>query len=222
MPRQSPNIPSAAVLKQLFKQQKGGAPALPKRQLKHEIRNQMLQERPKIEPVYTKHFRLGHKEVYFPNKPVILMQPFSSNYNPYKATFMVPSAFNKFDLRDYLYNIYGLAVKKVTSNLKFNKYEYQTYKYMTVEMDEPFVYPDTPQDLSPWKIDSERERLLYGEEVRRNYGGSSPSNKTFTAYEGLGQPDFPTIKPFMPANDSKALKRRARLVESTFDMEGQD
>ena len=67
---------------------------------------------------------------------------------------------NKFDIRDYLYHAYGVRALRVRSavqaqplTLRDNKpgqwKRPQSIKWMTVEMDKPFVYPDPPEDLSP-------------------------------------------------------------------------
>lgn len=144
-------IPSVPVLRTLYKAQAKppSVHAPSKKQLDHEHRQQKLRDRPSLKPVYTEHFRLGHNEVHFPRHSITLLRPFTTDYNPYRARFRVPSNFNKFDLRDYLHNVYGLTVKKVYSNLTVNRHTLTMNKFMTVEMEEPFMYPKMPDSLEP-------------------------------------------------------------------------
>ncbi|KAK7203002.1 hypothetical protein BZA70DRAFT_284537 [Myxozyma melibiosi] len=216
MPRKAPPlpIPSVPVLRSLYKaQQKPPSVHAPsKKQLDHEYRQQKQRERPRLPPVYTKYFRLGHKEVHFPKVSITLLRPFSTEYNPYRARFRVPSNFNKFDLRDYLHNVYGLTVKKVYSSLTVNRFSLTMQKLMTVEMDQPFMYPEMP-DLSPWKVDANRETERFMDEARRRYGASSQENKVYKGFGGIAQQKFPTIKPYMPKKAVKALKNQAKVVD---------
>lgn len=104
------------------------------------------------------------------------------------ATFHVPLTFSKFDLRDYLFNLYNVEVKGVrswvrrpTAPTKNNAGRYKrpsAEKYMTVEMTKPFVWPEAPVDLSPWdeELYTMREKMLAEqEEVRElRYKGKIP------------------------------------------------
>lgn len=78
--------------------------------------------------------------------------------------FQVPLRFSKFDLRDYLWNLYGLEAHRIRSVIKIsppsaNKRAPST-KFMTIEMDKPFVWPAPPEDKEPWnhKLFTSRER----------------------------------------------------------------
>lgn len=78
---------------------------------------------------------------------------------------MVPLNLNKLDLRDYLYNAYGVKVLSVRSFVsqapvrqdkpdaerpKPRKwYRERARKYMVAEMERPFVWPEVPEDFSP-------------------------------------------------------------------------
>ena len=87
------------------------------------------------------------------------------------ASFLVPLNFNKFDLKDYLFNVYNVPVLAVRSFIKQQSvsmdkpyaenpkprrwYRGRGTKVMTVEIaDEysggpgPFVWPDPPEDLA--------------------------------------------------------------------------
>lgn len=84
---------------------------------------------------------------------------------PRYASFYVPLHFNKLDIRDYLQRLYGVKVlsvrsfveqQKVTRMRKDGKHGYgrlrrpQAKKKMTVEMKEPFVWPEPPKDMAPY------------------------------------------------------------------------
>ncbi|KAK9452086.1 mitochondrial 54S ribosomal protein uL23m [Limtongia smithiae] len=221
MPRRGPPlpIPSVPVLRTLYKQQakRPSVHAPAKRQLDHEYNLRKLAERPKLDPIYTKYFRLGHNEIHFPSASITLLRPFSSDYNPYRARFRVPSNFNKFDLRDYLHNIYGLTVKKVYSSLVEDRASRTMTKFMTVEMDEPFMYPKYPESLYPWRVDQIRETVNFLAETARRYGASTIDNKVMKAFEGVAQKRFPTIKPYVPRKTAKLLLRQAKQVDAFAD-----
>jgi large subunit ribosomal protein L23 len=83
---------------------------------------------------------------------------------PTYASFIVPLNLNKLDIKDYLYNAYGIHVLSVRSfvqqqrvrqdkpNAKRPAYRRwfrpRAIKKMTVEMDKPFVWPEEPDDYS--------------------------------------------------------------------------
>lgn len=104
------------------------------------------------------------------------------------ATFQVPIRFTKFDIRDYLYNLYDVEVKAVRSWVRRpvapTKNDSGRYvrpgaeKYMTVEMTKPFVWPDEPSDLSPWNNDmyTMREDMIKKQEKMQEerYKGRIP------------------------------------------------
>lgn len=80
---------------------------------------------------------------------------------PNEACFQVPLRWNKFDLRDYLWNLYGVEVRKVRSYVKElplaqrpglpnSWYRPQSKKIMTVELAQPFQWPEVPENKRPW------------------------------------------------------------------------
>jgi len=80
--------------------------------------------------------------------------------SPYHARFLVPLDFSKYDLRDYLYHAYNVKCFNVRSFVKQmpvrdtqaqprHFFRPDSKKYMTVEMEQPFVWPEIP-DLAPW------------------------------------------------------------------------
>lgn len=80
------------------------------------------------------------------------------------ATFNVPLSFNKLDFRDYLWNVYKVEVRSVRSfvnqmrprqrqygNSQGGKwYRPRSQKMMIADLKKPFVWPEAPEDLSPW------------------------------------------------------------------------
>ncbi|EPE08668.1 mitochondrial ribosomal protein [Ophiostoma piceae UAMH 11346] len=114
-------------------------------------------------------YRVGGTKVFMPNH-IITMLPPKKIFSPYFATFQVPLRFNKFDLRDYLHNVYSVEVRNVRSwitpqaprrryadksgdpiDTKFVAafgrgpwYRPQPIKRMMVELVKPFAYPKPP------------------------------------------------------------------------------
>ncbi|KAK7528705.1 mitochondrial 54S ribosomal protein uL23m [Phyllosticta citriasiana] len=113
-------------------------------------------------------FKVGQKQVFMPMFTVTLVRtPFLP---PNYAKFLVPLHFNKLDMRDYLWHVYGIeTVGSIRSfvqqqPLRMDKpgatlprqrhwYRERSIKKMTVEMDKPFIWPEKPEDLSPWSHD---------------------------------------------------------------------
>ncbi|RMJ28512.1 hypothetical protein PHISP_00639 [Aspergillus sp. HF37] len=115
-------------------------------------------------------------QIFLPDFTIALIHtPFLS---PRFASFQVPLSFNKLDLRDYLRRAYGVHAirvrsfvqqQKVTRAKRFGKPGYgplrrpMSTKKMTVEMTEPFVWPEVPEDMSPW----EQEQFNKAHEYQR-------------------------------------------------------
>ncbi|KAK6544582.1 hypothetical protein TWF694_001270 [Orbilia ellipsospora] len=97
------------------------------------------------------------KNIYLPNFVIALVR--TPKLPPTFAQFSVPLSFNKLDLKNYLKNAYGLSVLGIRSAIRQQAVEMKqigkkrTYirrrseKRMTVEMAEPFVWPEEPKDL---------------------------------------------------------------------------
>ncbi|ROT40661.1 hypothetical protein SODALDRAFT_330403 [Sodiomyces alkalinus F11] len=107
-------------------------------------------------------FRLGKKKVFLPSHVITFLR--RDNQPPNWAHFEVPLTFTKFDLRDYLWNLYGVETTKVRSAVQQHKVERRQggrgalyrpppTKYMTAELTRPFVWPEVPADLQPWNKD---------------------------------------------------------------------
>ncbi|EEB05772.1 ribosomal protein subunit L23 [Schizosaccharomyces japonicus yFS275] len=116
-------------------------------------------------------WRQGTKLVYLPNLIFTLYK--RSNLPPNFAAFKVPLHVNKFDVRDYLLHVYNLKVLSVRSMIFARKLyrnrmgqvkRPKSIKKVIVEMEEPFVFPEPPEDLSPWQMG---QLLPDGTSVRR-------------------------------------------------------
>ncbi|KAL1955152.1 hypothetical protein VTO42DRAFT_8967 [Malbranchea cinnamomea] len=107
------------------------------------------------------------KQIYLPDFTITLIRtPFLP---PRFASFWVPLNFNKLDMKDYLKRVYNVDVIKVRSYVEQQKVTRElprgrqghgplrrpmSRKKMTVEMTEPFVWPEEPTDMSPWEKDT--------------------------------------------------------------------
>ena len=110
----------------------------------------------------SKHFGL----TYFtrPNFTLTLLR--TPALPPTFATFIVPLNLNKLDLRDYLWNVYDIRVNSVRSYIQLQKmrqdkpgakrpsprrwHRPRSIKRMTVEMEQPFLWPEEPKDFSAY------------------------------------------------------------------------
>ena len=98
------------------------------------------------------------------------------------AKFHVPLWFSKLDLRDYLYHVYNVRIISVRSYVKQQRvtmkelngrtqpnrwHRPRAHKFMTVELERPFVWPEEPEDYSEWNQDeveeSEKEQKKFSE-----------------------------------------------------------
>ncbi|KAJ5312455.1 hypothetical protein PENANT_c027G03848 [Penicillium antarcticum] len=131
-----------------------------KQKLKSKVVPKLLQEQ--ASPARIDHPAKG-KPVYLPQFRIALIR--TPKLSPYYAQFRVPLAFNKFDLRDYLQNLYGVGVHGIRSYVQQQPITRITrdgkgygpwrrpksQKRMTVELREPFVWPEEPKDLTAWE-----------------------------------------------------------------------
>ncbi|GMM27658.1 mitochondrial 54S ribosomal protein YmL41 [Martiniozyma asiatica (nom. inval.)] len=107
-------------------------------------------------------FTVGGKNIYFPWATIQLLRP-NAKHTPYQAKFIVPKSFNKLDLRDYLYHIYGMRVLNITSALMpgtftrnmpapfGSRFRSAQVKKMTVDLEEPFVWPAESEEFKEHK-----------------------------------------------------------------------
>ncbi|CAI4038264.1 hypothetical protein SMKI_04G6060 [Saccharomyces mikatae IFO 1815] len=153
------------------------------------------------------HFKVGGNKAYLPKARIILLRP-NAKHTPYQAKFIVPKSFNKLDLRDYLYHVYGLRAMNITTQLlhgKFNRMNLQTTRFrepqikkMTIEMEEPFIWPEEPlpAENTFWDSTTPDNMEKYREE-RLNCLGSD-ANKPGTAFDGVVGPYERVAQPFVP------------------------
>lgn len=108
--------------------------------------------------------------------------------SPYQARFLVPLDFSKYDLRDYLYHAYNVRVFNIRSFVKQmpvrdtrerlrHWFRPESKKYMTVEMEQPFVWPEIP-DLEPW---GQKEKMKNVEDAVANSTEHDPMKQRDTA-----------------------------------------
>ncbi|KAI9646845.1 mitochondrial 54S ribosomal protein YmL41 [Ciborinia camelliae] len=124
--------------------------------------------------------KMGRKEIFLPNFTITLLR--TPNLPPSFASFIVPLNLNKLDLRDYLWNAYGIEVRGVRSYIQAQKlregkegqkipsprkwFRPRSIKKMMVEMERPFVWPEEPTDFSDWDQDGVKKRQKYEQEAQ--------------------------------------------------------
>ncbi|KAI0460988.1 hypothetical protein LJB42_001317 [Komagataella kurtzmanii] len=161
------------------------------------------------------HFRLGQKKIYFPSARVILLRP-NAKHTPYQAKFVVPKSFNKLDLRDYLYHIYGLRAFNITTQLLHGKFTRSLpmpfrarrrspqIKKMTIDMQDPFVWPDPQNSYLQDELDLSEESKQYFQD-RTSPGADK--NKRSLAFGGIIDPE-PAAENFVPKKLSRQMKNK--------------
>ncbi|KAJ5456653.1 hypothetical protein N7530_011927 [Penicillium desertorum] len=124
------------------------------------------------------------------------------NLTPRYAQFRVPLNFNKFDLRSYLWHLYGVGTLSIRSYVQaqpitrisrdgkgFGPWRRpKSQKRMTVELKEPFVYPEEPKDLTPWEHESwsKAEKWQIDQQEKENprpNKGQEPDQQLRDAYK---------------------------------------
>lgn len=138
-------------------------------------------------------FRVGGTKVYLPSSVYTLVRG-SGKLPANQAMFHVPLHTNKFDVRDYLFHLYGLRTSNVKVMIQQGELQrgtaYQRRKELhfksqlpwkrpaaskrvIVTMDSPFQYPAPPitdKELEPWGAKTEemmKKRQMRG---RRGLG----------------------------------------------------
>lgn len=168
------------------------------------------------------HFRVGGKQLYFPKARIILLRP-NAKHTPYQAKFIVPKSFNKLDLRDYLFHVYGLRAMNVTTQLLHAKYTRinpisprfrgPQVKKMTVDMAEPFIWPEEPakEENSAWDDTLIKNLKIYREEQTR-FG--SDQFKPGKAFGGAVGPFRPVAQPFVPKQLGRQVTNKRKRYQS--------
>ncbi|KAJ5713335.1 54S ribosomal protein [Penicillium malachiteum] len=158
---------------------------------------------PKRKPVFKGRQYLPaseRKQVYLPSFTIALARtPFLS---PRYAQFHVPLNFNKLDMRDYLKNLYNVNVIKIRSYIEqqpitrvtrdgrtLGKWRRpKSEKRMTVELREPFIWPEEPEDLTKWEKDSwtstvKAQHEAQKEGAQKGHAAEEPDKELRKAYE---------------------------------------
>lgn len=174
------------------------------------------------------HFKVGGKKLYFPTARIVLLRP-NAKHTPYQAKFIVPKSFNKMDLRDYLYHLYGIRAFKITTQLIAGKYTREgaiarhrtpQIKKMTVDLMDPFIWPEEPEKKKEdFNIGFMEEIRQYGEDSRRL---GSDRMKPGVAFNGELGPYPRKPEPFVPKFLKKNLvneKNRTRAKSDRADNE---
>ncbi|KAE9972914.1 hypothetical protein BLS_002169 [Venturia inaequalis] len=121
------------------------------------------------------HFTKGRSEIYLPKFTVTFVR--SPALPPTFAKFIVPLNLNKLDIRDYLFHAYNVRVTKVRSfitqskvevNEKGQKYRRRGKKTMTVEMTEPFIWPEEPENFEIFDKETQEAAAKYNERASRH------------------------------------------------------
>ncbi|KAK3638636.1 mitochondrial 54S ribosomal protein YmL41 [Elasticomyces elasticus] len=133
-------------------------------------------------------FKVGMKEIYLPNFTVCLKH--TPSQPPTSASFLVPLWFSKLDLRDYLHNVYSLAIgPTIRSYVQQSRIrqgqvkdparpQYKRWhrpratKRMTVELERPFVWPAEPEDFKPWNKEENKMADQEQSAMQERLGGT--------------------------------------------------
>ena len=174
-------------------------------------------------------FVAGSKPIYLPFATIKLLRP-NAKHTPYQAKFIVPKSFNKLDLRDYLYHIYGLRVLNITSALmpgKFirsmpapygSRYREAQIKKMTVDLIDPFVWPaESEEYIQEKELTSELNR--YREEKANAI--NSDAEKPSKAFGGIidKQPRPMNFVPKVVKRQMKNTKDQDIIAKKKLDAE---
>ncbi|KKA30326.1 hypothetical protein TD95_002260 [Thielaviopsis punctulata] len=157
-------------------------------------------------------FKLGKKQLFLPNIVVAMIR--RPKQDPNFATFKVPLRFTKFDLRDYLWNLYQVEVTKVRSFVapapvinsisdnaqqRARIHRGKSEKYMTVELAEPFAWPETPVDLEPWNKRLWDARKVYADEVSKMQSAAARAQTLLPSQ-------------LMPKTEDKLIAKQAKAL----------
>ncbi|RYN38693.1 hypothetical protein AA0115_g619 [Alternaria tenuissima] len=172
-------------------------------------------------PITKKLIAFGSKKIYLPKFTVALLR--TPNLSPYHARFLVPLDFSKYDLRDYLYHAYNVRCFNIRSYVKQmpvrdtreqprHWFREDSKKYMTVELEQPFVWPEVP-DLEPW---GQRERR---EEIKQaaSQNGAGDMAEAREAARTLREQVKKLLDKKVSRPDPEIQKKKAMSVELTAE-----
>ncbi|KAF2120624.1 hypothetical protein BDV96DRAFT_641288 [Lophiotrema nucula] len=136
----------------------------------------------------------GRKQVYLPKFTIALLRtPWLS---PYHAQFRVPLQIAKPDLRDYLFHLYNIRAFNIRSYIKQapvrdhqsaprQMFREESTKYMTIEMEEPFVWPEEPTQEELDEEWGQSERKRQDEAAGRSVAGGGEKEEKLRKAEAL-------------------------------------
>lgn len=172
------------------------------------------------------HFRVGEKEVWFPKGRITLLRP-NAKHTPYQAKFYVPRLFNKLDLRDYLWHVYGLRTLKITTQLLHSKFVRGSFdraryrpgqrKKMTIEMEEPFVWPEPPKNYHKLSVEAAYQMRLHSNKFQKI---GSDRHRPTGAFGGLYDKQPDTVN-FLAKKTGRKLRNAQRRAAEAEEMEEQ-
>lgn len=124
----------------------------------------------------------------------------------------MPLRFTKFDLRDYLWHLYGVESLSVRSYVRLQPlqrryptsrrmYRPQSRKFMMVQMPDPFAFPEIPEDLEPWskKLWDQREQA---------------ADREREAVRARAKQEIPLESEKLPGKEAKSIREMARKLLS--------
>ncbi|CRG83949.1 hypothetical protein PISL3812_01305 [Talaromyces islandicus] len=126
------------------------------------------------------------KQIFLPEFVIALIR--TPHLPPRFAQFYVPLEFNKLDMRDYMKRVYGVDVltirsfveqQKVTRERKFGRPGYgplrrpKSKKKMTIEMTQPFVWPEPPKSDEDWNKKEFYDSEKYTSELQKEFSGQN-------------------------------------------------
>ncbi|USP74510.1 uncharacterized protein yc1106_01784 [Curvularia clavata] len=170
-------------------------------------------------PISKKLIAFGSKKIYLPKFTVALVR--TPKLSPYHARFLVPLDFSKYDLRDYLYHAYNVRCFNIRSYVKQmpvrdtreqprHWFRPESQKYMTVEMEQPFVWPEVP-DLEPW---GQKEKQNEIEDAARTNGAVDNRDKREAARKLREQVQKLLYKDVARSGKSQALSEEQNAQDS--------
>jgi large subunit ribosomal protein L23 len=172
-------------------------------------------------PITKKLIAFGSKKIYLPKFTVALLR--TPDLSPYHARFLVPLDFSKYDLRDYLYHAYNVKCFNIRSYVKQmpvrdtreqprHWFRAESKKYMTVELEQPFVWPEVP-DLEPW---GQKEKQKEVEEAAK-VNGAGDSNDARNAARTLREQVKKLLDKKVSRPDPEIQRKKAMSIELTAE-----
>ncbi|CAG5156859.1 uncharacterized protein ALTATR162_LOCUS4652 [Alternaria atra] len=172
-------------------------------------------------PITKKLIAFGSKKIYLPKFTVALLR--TPDLSPYHARFLVPLDFSKYDLRDYLYHAYNVKCFNIRSYVKQmpvrdtreqprHWFRAESKKYMTIELEQPFVWPEVP-DLEPW---GQKEKQKEVEEAAK-VNGAGDSNDARNAARTLREQVKKLLDKKVSRPDPEIQRKKAMSIELTAE-----